>query len=250
MRFQDLTSLALQAHYGGSPIFDTPQSLKLATLIVSRNELFSRDMSMRGHLYEFTKQADQNESEDEEEDEEADDIKDEEADSSGLPPLDSDDAKRLLSDTKPPIANRYTCDFEDLNELLQPRCEPIRPKSSDIIRWLEGVYKGSRGFELGTFDSAVVPIIWKQQSAHWDDLALGYISDVICLVHRFHEDLLRSCCSDERVLMGIESVLSDHLMKRYKSAIDHVNFVLFTERDGTPLTTNHYFANNLEKRYA
>ncbi|KAL8822372.1 MAG: hypothetical protein Q9191_006890 [Dirinaria sp. TL-2023a] len=242
-QFQNLTSLALKAHYGGSPIFENSQSLKLATLIVSRNELFSRDVAMRGHVMTFGKEAEAKDSEGEE----ASAPENEKMDSTQMDLLNLDDASRILSNPQPRTANRYTTEHEDLDELLYHPAKVVEPKSSGIMEWLEGIYKSSRGFELGTYDCSIVPIIWKKQSAHWDDLALSYISDVICIVHRFHSDLIRSCCRDERVVAGINSVLSDHLIKRYSRAIDHVKFVLYTERNGTPITANHYFANNLEK---
>ena len=36
---------------------------------------------------------------------------------------------------------------------------------------------------------------------------------------------------------------------RYQIAINHVEFLLKVERQGTPLTVNHYFVDNLEQRY-
>lgn len=240
-RFQRVVSLALEAHYGGSPMFKKSITLKLATLVVNRNEIFSRDVSRRGHVLKFNTKTNKEESEHEQMD------VDDPAEADVHAPALGDEAALLLSNTKPRSRNRYVGDYEDLEELLHLCIRVIQPKSSDIMAWLEDIYNGSRGFELGTFDCSIVPIIWNEQSAHWDDLALGYISDVICLVHRFHADLLRLCCSDERVVTGIEAALSDHLMQRYWRAISHVRFILYTEREGTPLTANHYFSDNLEK---
>ena len=234
-RFQNLTLLALKAHYGGDAVFDHSPSLKLATLIVNRNELFSKDVSLRGHVIRFGESPKRSDSIEESEDD---------GDSQSLQ---KEGFANLLSNTKPSTANRYAQDFGELDDLLQAGGGVVMPLSTNIMKWLEDIYKGSRGFELGTFDSSIIPIIWKKQSANWDDLALGYISDVVSLVHGFNVDLLRSCCSDERVLVGLESVLSDHLIQRYNKAIQHVKFLLRTEREGTPLTANHYFADNLEK---
>jgi hypothetical protein len=36
-------------------------------------------------------------------------------------------------------------------------------------------------------------------------------------------------------------------VKGYRTAVDHVKFIIRVERFGTPLTTNHYFNENLQK---
>ena len=41
----------------------------------------------------------------------------------------------------------------------------------------------ARGFEFVTFDVSLLPIIWKKQSSNWEALALGYVNDIISLVH-------------------------------------------------------------------
>lgn len=80
-----------------------------------------------------------------------------------------------------------------------------------------------------------------------DDLALGYISDIVSIVHGFTQDLLHAICKDERILNGLSDILLDKLTERYRKSIDHTRFILSVERSGTPLTTNHYFTDNLEK---
>ncbi|KAL8836216.1 MAG: hypothetical protein Q9176_006477, partial [Flavoplaca citrina] len=67
------------------------------------------------------------------------------------------------------------------------------------------------------------------------------------MAHTFVIDLLRVVCPVERVRTGIMSLLTGHLMEKYKAAISHVNFLLEIELDGTPATLNHYFNDNLEK---
>lgn len=39
----------------------------------------------------------------------------------------------------------------------------------------------------------------------------------------------------------------DELLGRYEKAVAHTHFILRVERYGTPLTTNHYFNDNLQK---
>lgn len=143
---------------------------------------------------------------------------------------------------------RQTGSQPEIDDILYENYELPIPKPTGIIAWLSEVYKTSRGFELGTFNASLLPIIWKKQSANWDDLALGYISDIVFLVHNFTINLLSAICEDERVESALTSVLMDGLIERYKKSIDHTEFILHVERVGTPLTANHYFAENLEKR--
>lgn len=41
--------------------------------------------------------------------------------------------------------------------------------------------------------------------------------------------------------------MTDELLERYEKAMSHTHFILRVERKGTPLTTNHYFNDNLQK---
>jgi hypothetical protein len=49
------------------------------------------------------------------------------------------------------------------------------------------------------------------------------------------------------VRSGLWSVLQERLVDRYRAAVDHVEFIIRVERFGTPLTTNPYFNENLQK---
>ena len=143
---------------------------------------------------------------------------------------------------------RYEKNHVDLEDVTQEHSLIPLPRTSGIKQWLEEVYKSSRGFELGTFDASLLPIIWRKQSANWESLALGYVEDIVSLVHSFTVDLLAKICKDPRARQALHLVLLDHLTDRYKKSIDHTKFLLTVERSGTPMTMNHYFADNLEKR--
>ena len=211
-RFQNTTSSALEAHYGDNKIFESIPSLKLATAIVDRNEAFSNDFMRNGHTMYFE----------------------------GWP-------ARTDEPEDKPLSSRRVKTVPELNDVLHED-EVLENPGTGIMDWLERLFKTSRGFELGTFDAAVVPAMWREQSVKWDDLALGYVSDVVALVHDFTVDLLKTICDDERVTQGLVSLLMGHLTTRYNLAIDHVKFILEVERAGTPLTLNRYFSENLETR--
>jgi hypothetical protein len=133
------------------------------------------------------------------------------------------------------IALRHTKDIADLEDLV-----------SDIIEWLSELYKGSRGFELGTFDKNLLSTTMNAQSAKWEPLAHGYILDVVHLAHRFVTCLLRHVCPTARVREGIMSVLMEPLLDIYRRALEQVQFILRVEQSN-PQTINHYFNDNLEK---
>ena len=80
---------------------------------------------------------------------------------------------------------RHTNDIDDLEDLISGDRLFDDKVHSNIIEWLSELYKGSRGFELGTFDKNLLSRTMKAQSAKWEPLAHGYILDVIHLAHRF-----------------------------------------------------------------
>ena len=214
-RYQTITSLALKAHYGGDDVFESTPSLKLATAIVSRSTSFSNDMWHRGHAMAFHKEKD---------------LKENNPSPSPAPapasapaPVTSgrpspsvsqvpgastfNAANSNTSKAKPPTNTpggfgnqlktvRYIENHEDLVDIMQEDSLISPPQLSRIKQWLENVYESSRGFELGTFDASLLPIIWRKQSANWEALALGYVDDIVSLVHKFTLDLLAEICKD------------------------------------------------------
>lgn len=228
IEFQNITSCALKAQYGEYDAFDRDGCLKLATHIVGRNAVFSSDLAQRGHTLKFadasTKKSEVEKAETE----------------ISIPKFPEWAKKRRL-------CYRYLRELVDLEYLLPLPITVQTPTETEIIPWLRTMYKSSRGFELGSFDTSLLPLLWKKQSANWDNLALGYICDVVTLVHYYIKTLVGHCCHDERVGKGLNALLMEPLFERYKKAIDHVKFVLQVERAGTPLTNDHYFADNLEK---
>lgn len=63
---------------------------------------------------------------------------------------------------------RNQSDYTELEDITLRDTKIAKPKAaSGIKKWLEHVYKSSRGFELGTFDASILPIVWKKRSANW-----------------------------------------------------------------------------------
>lgn len=80
-----------------------------------------------------------------------------------------------------------------------------------------------------------------------ENIAISFIVGIVFFVHNFITKVLENICADERVRSTLLGLLEDQLLDRYSKAIDHVKFIIEVEGSGTPLTTNHYFNDNLQK---
>lgn len=90
--------------------------------------------------------------------------------------------------------------------------------------------------------------MFKEQSKKWEEITIGYVSDVIVLVHHFIDQVLRQSCSDDRVREELwNNHLTEKLQASYHHAMSHAKFVLAVERGSRPYTLNHYFNDNLQK---
>jgi hypothetical protein len=225
MAFQKIVDCALSANYVGSDWFDQFPNLRFATEIVNRNEIVETVLAKHGHSYSFSKTSTLEVH-------------------SEFPEIEDRKGGQKM---KKPIL-RYQDDFDELEELTAGPDKIDDEPGSDIMPWLTEVYKTSRGFELGTFDSSLLAMTMKTQSSNWEVIALCYIGDIITMAHKFIKVLLELVCPDRRVRDGLQSVLLDELFAKYQEALDHVRFLLYVERYGTPATLNHYFNDNLQKR--
>lgn len=244
VQFQEIATYALSANYVRSDWFDQYSSLRFATAVVNRNEEFANMLKRHGHFYAFHEDSityDEESDEDDDEDDSEDSYdEDEDEYQSGV-----------TKEYEGEDVEIHVRKCEDADGLEHSVCgaETIRSGTrKNAVDWLTTVYKTSRGFELGTFDSSLLSMTMKTQSANWEPVALGYVKDVISMAHRFISDLLKLVCPDERVRKGLMSALMEQLSSKYKVAVDHVRFLLHVERMGTPTTLNHYFNDNLEKR--
>lgn len=233
-KFQEITSHALNAYYGRSSLFGENPSLRLATRIVDLNIAFSDDVWLKGHTMQFSKFTTKSDNQDQDADEDQDSDKDQYADV-------------VISHPVSVEGKLEYPEFPELSEVIQGPWRCPAPRCDDILDWIGSTYRKSRGFELGTFDPSLLSIVFQQQSKKWDHLALGYISNVIRVVHSFTIDLLSALCPDERVRSSLWTLIADELLVRYEKAMSHTRFILRVERKGTPLTTNHYFNDNLQK---
>ncbi|KAI5196864.1 dynamin GTPase [Aureobasidium subglaciale] len=217
-RFREMVSLALNSNYSGHKWFDECSTLMYVTGVVNCGEAFADAVDKHGHAYGFKF--------------------DYTPEVPGRSNLSSNGGQGLKL--------RSTPDHPDLEDLISGERLIDDKISTNIIEWLSGLYKSSRGFELGTFDKNLLGTTMKAQSAKWEPLAHGYILDIIHLAHVFITDLLKLVCPSARVRNGIMSVMMEPLMEIYRRALEQVQFVLYVEHNN-PQTINHYFNDNLEK---
>jgi hypothetical protein len=224
-KFQDITNCALDAYYSRHTIFGSIPELRLATLAVERMDRYAKDIETLGHTVNFDSEAK----------EEVTTIE-----------------CHLVSST--PSSNRSEADAEnpdfeysELSDLVLTEGVAPEPSDRSIMEWIGEEYRKARGFGLATIGPSILPTIWQEQSKNWEVLTMAYIADIVFFVHDFTCKALAHVCPDEGVRSGLWSVLQEQLVDRYRAAVDHVRFIIRVERFGTPLTTNHYFNENLQK---
>ena len=238
VRFQKVATSALEARYGTDEFFKD-EEMRLATRIITMNDNFSEAMQKKGCTVKFE---------------------------SGLASFAfrSKPKKRLSTSGFPQSPSKIETpqfqgvgfelvamtEYPELYGVIHNSEEQDSPITEDILPWIERAYKSSRGFELGTFAPAILPSLFKEQTIHWEYLAMTYISRVIFHVHRFCDQLLSNLCSEERIKDNLWSALNEKLLQIYQETTEHVKFILRTEREGNLITMNHYFSDNLEKARA
>ncbi|KAI0840875.1 P-loop containing nucleoside triphosphate hydrolase protein [Hypoxylon sp. FL0890] len=213
--FQTLARDSLNAYYTSSRLFEERHDLRLITRVVEANDKYSNAMWLIGHTRPFASDSD------------------------------SDDKGSVSPHTE------FECiDYLELEEIFDP-ADTIMPDVSgqdQIMEYIEGVYRDSRGQDLGTFSGALVSTMFKEQSKKWKPITMCYMNQVVSAVHHFIVQAINEVCPDERVRDELwNGYLLEELQKSYRRAMDHAKFLLEIEREGVPMTLNHYFNDNLQK---
>lgn len=232
-KFQRITGNALTANYGIQDAFDEEPDLRLATLIANRNAVFSNDFATQGHVYGFKSHG-----------------RDDDSENQPTTTSVSFDADLVdMEGDKEPnfIPSRKLNGCSDIEDILHDCVQIQGSHARGILTWIENLYQESRGFEIGTFNSSILSSVLKKQSAKWPLLAEGYICDIISMVHVFTSKALNISCGDQRLGQNILSFLIDDIIEKYRHALSMTDFLLRIEREGTPMTLNHYLNSNLQK---
>ncbi|KAL4926389.1 dynamin family protein [Aspergillus undulatus] len=223
-RFQEVMSNALRGNYGADDIFDKVKRFRLATTVIDRNEQFKSDMMNLGHIYRFHTESEANPQ-----------------------PIQTSKAREESVD-EGHITTRKIDTRIDVNDALTDPEVLSPPVDEDIYQWLESEYLGSRGFELGTFNTSLLPTVMKKQSSKWGSIAMGYISDIIAVVNAFIISVLNDLCVDGRISRGLLAIMTDELQKKYAKAIEHTRFLLDNERNDTLISLHQSFTESLQIR--
>lgn len=225
-QFRRLALFALAANHGADDAFDTHHALRLSPAVMSRMKTFSTEVAIHGHTFSF--------------------LPSNAGDAKTI--VLSDDESSESSDSTEVFFVRKESEIEELMDILHPPTSCPLAESTGMKEWLVKVFEGNRGFEMGTFNASILATVMKKQSHKWEDISIGFVSDVIVMVHRFITTTLASICTDEEVCRSLLSTIFDDLVALYQKAINNTLFLLKVENNDTPLTLNHYFNDNLQKR--
>ncbi|TIC96829.1 Interferon-induced GTP-binding protein Mx [Colletotrichum higginsianum] len=242
--FQALVRAALDADYSAHPAFDRNE-LRLITAVVNTTEQFNTefDKFARTYLFESETQVEPAVSGevtapaspvyyDEEEVEEVEEVED-------------DDNSILQLDT---FAIPTPGAFPDLDRILITDWSIDLPKKG-IMKWIEDVYRRSRGLDLGSLGHRVLSSVFREQSANWEKIVRQYLSKIIVLIHRFILAALEVVCADTQVLQDVSSAILSDLCAKYEGGMSQATFLVNVERQLKPYTLNHYFNHNQQKSH-
>ncbi|KAL4880632.1 P-loop containing nucleoside triphosphate hydrolase protein [Aspergillus karnatakaensis] len=219
-KFETIMANALRGNYGADEIFEKVKQFRLATTIINRNEQFKADMMALGHVYRFRGEETE-------------------------PPQ---PVHQKVEKEETQFITRKIETKLDLNGTLVEGELLAQPVEDDIYQWLAAEYQGSRGFEIGTFSTALLPSVMKKQTIKWESIALGYVSDLIAVVNAFIVTVINDLCPDQRISRGLLSIMTDGLQKRYQAAMDHTRFLLENERNDTLMSLHQSFTATLQDR--
>ncbi|KAI1342394.1 P-loop containing nucleoside triphosphate hydrolase protein [Xylariaceae sp. FL0016] len=274
-RFQRLVRDALTAHYSGDGFFDR-HDVRLITRIVEASEHFSDSMAKLGHTRKFrdddkprVKKPPHN-SKSKKKKGSAFGTWGKTANTSWETPTKTSESGSLgelegLANS-PSLAEENDTETSDISEAsrddrpgfsrfeieeifdgLEVVCDEV--SHGNIMDYIEEVYKSSRGQDLGTFGSALLGTIFKEQSRNWEPIAMSHMKCVIEHVHHFIYECVNDVCPDRKVREELwNGYILEDLQKAYRRALGHAKFLLEIERQGHPWTTNHYFNDNLQQR--
>lgn len=226
--FQHMLIQAMNTLYNGHEAFDRLPALKLATEFVTRNDTFSDCMAKSGVMYDWHHP---------------------------LP-----DAQKVSKAThqaataaKDAAASSIEVSIRAFEapavvaDLIKVPTTILAPQQQGILQWLDGIYAGSRGLEIGTFQPAMLTNSMRTQTQKWPDIALGYISDMLAICHNFILQTLEVICPQKDVRDRLVKELMPHLKTRYQAAIDRVLELLEIERSQALVTVNPSMNANIDK---
>ncbi|KAF4957877.1 hypothetical protein FSARC_11150 [Fusarium sarcochroum] len=180
LRFRDIATSAIQARYMETDFFNKAISLKLVTVMFNRGEKFANDMAEFAHALNFNT-------------------------SHHTGDIGDLDVDCLVFSDLETVPTRHVTDPEEIRDVTEENDPIPQPYRQGILSWLKRVHRDSRGFELGTSHSSLLLVTMREQAEKWRSLAMGYISDVIALIHSFIIGLFKHIVPSDNVLEKFNS---------------------------------------------
>ncbi|KAM0521889.1 hypothetical protein ACHAPE_002452 [Trichoderma viride] len=236
--FMRIKNYGLDAYYTRHTLFEDDE-MRLITRIRAINEAFAHTMYDKGHTKDFHQ-----------------------GDEDGVG---SGSSSPRVTSVEPDEVGRsslYNKEFsfeiphlgeEDLADVLSDPYWCPEPETDDMLQHIQGQYLKSRGYELGTFSSEMLPCTFKEQGSKWRSVTLAHASNAILIVHHFIARVLESSCPDDAVRDALWNYLlyghdgHDGLLKRYERAMDHAEFLLSVEFEVKTLTYDPRFEAQMDK---
>ncbi|CAM1503103.1 Fc.00g078790.m01.CDS01 [Cosmosporella sp. VM-42] len=247
-QFSQIKNFALDAYYSRHKVFQENEDLKLITRIREINELFSKITYEKGHTRKFAPPENEPEVEDDgdgEYSDDGDDVDEVVKAANGAEYYDRDDLYDGSAHFAIPVVGEV-----ELAEILTDPYQCSDPASDCILEFIEEEYITSRGYELGTFSSEMLPVTFKEQSKKWPRIARAHVSNAILIVHHFISTVLETACPDPGIRNQLWTYLLEELQKRYQHAIEHTEFLLKVEFEGKTMTYNPTFDEALRRTKA
>ncbi|KAF2008465.1 hypothetical protein BU24DRAFT_415823 [Aaosphaeria arxii CBS 175.79] len=129
--------------------------------------------------------------------------------------------------------------FKDVGGALDNEFRRMGPQE-DILHWIRGLYKESRGTELpGTINPKVVENMFRQQSLPWVRLANRYMREAGTIIREFNDDVLERRISDHELRDKVKAKTVNHYFADTLSAIREERMIARLKNAG--VSSGQYF---------
>ncbi|KAI9739944.1 MAG: hypothetical protein M1818_005000 [Claussenomyces sp. TS43310] len=232
-KFREITTKAIDGYYSRDQCFEKGKVFRLATIIMELNHQFSETIHKNGFTRAFCKA------------QSGSDLSRTPRTAAPItPPTPDDDSDALCY---PQASKKSNDEYPELKHIMEIAENIPKTGDGDIMRWITVKYKQSKGFEIGTINTSLMPSLFAEQSRAWNFHAYTYVTKVIYKIHCFNHEALQYCCNDDVLCRRLWERLIQSLLPSYQRALEHVVFLTGIERHGNLITMNHYFAENVRK---
>lgn len=120
----------------------------------------------------------------------------------------------------------------------------------EALKWVQRILERSRGRELpGNFNPAIIGQLFREQSTLWSSLAADHVDNVADICNTFVEQLLRSIATPDVYTKIYTNIIEPELKKRTDRAHHELSQII-KDKNGDPITYNHYYTTTVQKMRA